>query len=185
MTRCSIATRRRQPGDQVHVRLFQLLDELPRIGRHAVEKTALAFREEHIESERRFARAAQTGDDDHLVARDLERDVLEIVLARAVDGDGMIASASRSGTRVRPPRLAQIRSRSSSSVSEGPSRLVAKRCEVLRRVAEQRAAAALLDEQLAQESSGVRIRDSPRSSSGVPVATSLPAFVARLPGRDR
>ena len=39
-----------------------------------------------------FPGAAQAGDDDHLVARNIERDVLQIVLARAVDADG-VASA--------------------------------------------------------------------------------------------
>ena len=60
---------RRQAFDQVDIGLFQLLHELPRVGRHAVEKTALAFREEEVEGEGRFARAAQAGDHDHLVAR--------------------------------------------------------------------------------------------------------------------
>ncbi len=77
----------RQAGDQIHVGLFELLDELPRVRRHAVEEPALAFGEEDIERERRFARAAEAGDDDHLVARNRERDVLQIVLARAADLD--------------------------------------------------------------------------------------------------
>ena len=92
VTRCSIATRRREAFDQIDIRFFQLLDELPRIGRHAVEKTALAFGEKEIEGDGRFARAAQAGDDDHLVARNSERDVLEVMLARAVDGDRVIAA---------------------------------------------------------------------------------------------
>ena len=41
--------------------------------------------EQNVESERRFSRAAQSGDDDHLVARDRDDDVLQIVLARAVN----------------------------------------------------------------------------------------------------
>ena len=108
---------RRQAFDQIDIRLFQLFDELPRVGRHAVEKTALAFRKKKIERERRFSRTAQAGDDDHLVARDLERDVLEIMLARAVDRDGVIA-ALRSETRCSLARLAQCRSLSSCSASE-------------------------------------------------------------------
>ena len=79
--------RRRESCDQVDVRLFQLLDELPRVRRHAVEEAALTFRKKEIESDRRFARAAQAGDHDHLIARDRERDVLEVMLARAVDRD--------------------------------------------------------------------------------------------------
>ena len=80
---------RRQAFDQIDIRLFELLDELPRVGRHAVEKAALAFGKENIEGEGRFAGAAQAGDDHHLVARNIERDVLEIVLARAVNADGV------------------------------------------------------------------------------------------------
>ena len=61
---------RRQAADQIDIRFFELLDELPRIRRHAVEKPALSFGEQDVERERRFAGAAQPGDDDHLVARD-------------------------------------------------------------------------------------------------------------------
>ena len=64
---------RRHAFDQIDIRFFQLLDELPRIGRHAVEKTALPFGEKNIERDRRFPRTAQAGDDHHLVARNLER----------------------------------------------------------------------------------------------------------------
>ena len=85
----------RHAFDQIDIRLFQLLDELPRVGRHAVEKTALPFGKKNIEREGRFARTAQAGDDHHLVARNIERDVLQVVLARAVDADGVAASAER------------------------------------------------------------------------------------------
>ena len=81
---------RRDAFDEIDVRLLQLLDELPRIGRHAVEETALPFGKKNVEREGRFPRAAQAGDDDHLVARNIERDVLQIVLARAVDADGVM-----------------------------------------------------------------------------------------------
>ena len=79
--------RRRHAGDQVHIGLLHLLDEGARIDGHAVEEAPLAFGKDEVEGERRFARAAQAGDDDELVARDVERDVLEVVLARAADGD--------------------------------------------------------------------------------------------------
>ena len=42
---------RRKTFDQIDVRLFQLLDELPRVGRHAVEKAALSFGKEEIEGD--------------------------------------------------------------------------------------------------------------------------------------
>ncbi len=85
MTRCSIATLGGQAFDQIDIRFLELFDELPRIGRHAVEKAALPFGKENIEREGRFPRTAQAGDDDHLIARNFDGDVLQIVLARAVD----------------------------------------------------------------------------------------------------
>jgi hypothetical protein len=53
----------------------------------------------NVERDRRFAGAAQPGDDDHLVARDREIDVFEIVLARAVNMDRAVSS--RIGERTR------------------------------------------------------------------------------------
>ncbi len=78
---------RRQTGDKIDIGFFELLDELPRVGRHAVEKSALSFGEQNVERECRFSRAAQSRDHDHLVARNFDVDVLEIVLARAVNAD--------------------------------------------------------------------------------------------------
>src|SRR5437667_732883 len=83
---------RRQAFDQIHVWFFELFDELPRVRRHAVEKTPLAFGEEEIECDGRLARSAQAGDDDHLIARNLERNVFKIVLARAVNGNRAVAT---------------------------------------------------------------------------------------------
>src|SRR5437764_9642886 len=81
---------RRQSADQIDIGLFELLDELPCIRRHAVEKTALSFCEQNIKRERRFAGAAQTGDHYELLARDLDIDVFEIVLPRTVDVDSTV-----------------------------------------------------------------------------------------------
>ena len=90
VTRCSIATLGGTPFHEIDIRFLQLFDELPRVGRHAVEKAALPFREKNIERDRRFSGTAQTGDDHHLVPRNIERDILQIVLARTVDADGVI-----------------------------------------------------------------------------------------------
>src|SRR4029077_2737175 len=49
---------RRQAADQINIGLFELLDELPRIRRHTVEKAALSFGKQDVERERRLARAA-------------------------------------------------------------------------------------------------------------------------------
>ena len=50
----------------------------------------MTFRKKNIERDSRFSRTAQSGDDHHLVARNIERDVLKIVLARAMDADGVL-----------------------------------------------------------------------------------------------
>ena len=44
-----------QTFDQIDVRLLELLDKLPRVGRHAVEKTALPFSKKNVERQGRFA----------------------------------------------------------------------------------------------------------------------------------
>ena len=78
-----------QAGDVVDFGFFHLLGELPGVGGHGVEEAALAFGEEDVEGEGGFAGAGEAGDDDELVARDVEGDVLEIVLAGAGDVDAV------------------------------------------------------------------------------------------------
>src|SRR5262249_15606348 len=75
--------------DRVHLRLFHLLEELPRVGRQRFHVAALTFGIDRVESQRGFAGARQPGDHDKLIARDLEIDVLEIVLAGASDDDAI------------------------------------------------------------------------------------------------
>ena len=80
--------------DLVDVRLLHHLQELPRIGRQALDVAALALGVDGIEGERGFARAGQPGEHHELVARDIEVDILEVVLAGAADRDhAMIAAA--------------------------------------------------------------------------------------------
>ncbi len=78
---------RRQPVDLVDIGLLHHLQELPRIGGQALDVAALALGIDGVEGERGFARAGQAGQHHELVARQIEIDVLEIVLARAADGD--------------------------------------------------------------------------------------------------
>ena len=78
--------RRRQAVDLVDVRLLHHLQELARIGRQRLDVAALALGIDGVEGERGFAGAGQAGEHDELVARNLDVDVLEIVLARAADG---------------------------------------------------------------------------------------------------
>ena len=77
----------RQAVDLVDVRLLHHLQELPRVSRQAFDIAALALGIDGVEGERGFARAGQAGEHHELVARDVEIDVFEIVLARAADGD--------------------------------------------------------------------------------------------------
>ena len=87
--------RRRETGDVVHIGLLHLLDELAGVGGHAVEEAALSLGKEDVEGERRLARSAEAGDDDEFVARDVERDVLEVVLARSGDADALVVRRRR------------------------------------------------------------------------------------------
>src|SRR5690606_7630712 len=63
------------------------LQELAGIGRQALDIAPLPLGIDGVEGERRLARAGQAGHDDQLVARQVEIDVLEVVLARAANGD--------------------------------------------------------------------------------------------------
>ena len=79
--------RRRQPLDRIDVGLVHLVEELPRVRRQRLDVAALPLGVDRVERERRLARARQPGDHHQLVARDLDVDVLEVVLARALDDD--------------------------------------------------------------------------------------------------
>ena len=78
---------RREPVDLVDVRLLHHLQELARVGGERLHVAALALGVDRVEGERGFSRAGQAGHHDQAVARQVEVDVLEIVLARAADGD--------------------------------------------------------------------------------------------------
>src|SRR5262249_46329033 len=69
------------------VRLLHHLQELPGVGGERLHVAALALGIDGVEGERRLARAGQPGEHHELVARDLDVDALEVVLARAADGD--------------------------------------------------------------------------------------------------
>ena len=84
---CSMEMAGDRPVDQVDVGLLHHLQELARIGRQALDIAALALGVDRVEGERGLARAGQPGDDHQLVARDVDVDVLEIVLARAAHRD--------------------------------------------------------------------------------------------------
>jgi hypothetical protein len=79
--------RRRESFDEVDVRLLHLSEELARVGRQGFNVAALSFGVDRVERERRLPRSREARDHDHLVAWDLDVDVLEVVLARALDVD--------------------------------------------------------------------------------------------------
>ena len=79
--------RGRQAFDQIDIRFFHQLQKLSRIRRQRFHITTLAFCIQRIESQRRLARAGQTGDDDELVARQVEADVFQIVGAGPTNAD--------------------------------------------------------------------------------------------------
>ena len=82
---------RRQSADQINIWFFELLHELPRIRRHAVEKPALSLGKQDVERDRRFAGAAQAGDDHELFPRDFQIDVFKVVLSRALNMNCAVA----------------------------------------------------------------------------------------------
>ncbi len=77
----------REAVDLIDVRLLHHLEELARIGRQALDVTALALGIDGVEGKRRLARAGQSGEHHQPVARNGDVDVLEIMLTRAADGD--------------------------------------------------------------------------------------------------
>ena len=81
--------RRREPLDRVDVRLLHQAEELARVGRERLDVAALPLGVDRVEGEARLARAGEPGDHDQRVARQLDVDVLEVVLTGAGDDDSL------------------------------------------------------------------------------------------------
>jgi hypothetical protein len=79
--------RRAESVDGIDVRPLHLVEKLPRIRREGLHVAALAFRIDGVEGQRRLSRPAQSCDDSEGVARDLDVDIFQIVLARAMHTD--------------------------------------------------------------------------------------------------
>ena len=75
----------REAVDAVEVWLFHLAEELARVAGEALHIAALAFCVDGVEGERALARTRKAGENHQLVTGDLEVDVLEVVLASALD----------------------------------------------------------------------------------------------------
>ncbi len=89
---------RRQAFDAVYIGLLLHLQELTRVGRQALDIAPLAFGIDGVEGEGRLARARQARNDHELVARDLNTDILQVVLARAANRNrGALDGAKASG----------------------------------------------------------------------------------------
>src|SRR5262249_13821009 len=71
--------------DLVHVRTVDAVEEHPRVRRQRLDVAPLALGEEGVEGEGGLAGAGYPGHDRETVVRDLERDVLEIVLSGSLD----------------------------------------------------------------------------------------------------
>src|SRR5207237_352942 len=77
----------RKSLDKIDVRLLHLVEELARVSRERLDIFALALGVNRVEGKRRFPRTAQASDDHQFVARDFEREVLEVVLTRSANFD--------------------------------------------------------------------------------------------------
>ena len=73
----------RQTFDEVDVGLVHLTEELAGVGGQRLDVPALALGVDGVEGQGRLAGAGQPGEHDEPVARQVERDVLQVVLARA------------------------------------------------------------------------------------------------------
>ena len=80
---CWSATAGRQTIDGIHFGDAHLVEQTPGIRRDGFQIAPLRFRVKRAECERRFAGAGHAGEYDQGIARDVEIDVLEIVLTRA------------------------------------------------------------------------------------------------------
>ena len=81
------ADRRAQALDEVDVGLVHLAQELARVGRQGLDVAALALGEDRVEGEAGLARPGESGEHDEGVAREVERDVLQVVLTGAPDDE--------------------------------------------------------------------------------------------------
>ncbi len=86
---------RREPVDRVHVGLLHHLEELARVGRERLDVAPLPLRVDRVEGKRGLARAGEARDADQRIPRQADIDVLQVVLAGAVD-DKLIGSHARS-----------------------------------------------------------------------------------------
>ena len=88
---------RAETVDGIDIGPLHLVQELARIGRERLHIAPLPLRVNGVERQRRLARAAEPRDHRKGVPRDLDIDVFQVVLARAMHGDPVQHSELRLG----------------------------------------------------------------------------------------
>ena len=83
--------------DGGHLRLVHAVEELPRVRRERFHVAALALRVERVEDKGGFSRARYPGYDDQLVLRQIEVEVLQVVLTCTADADGIARGSGVTG----------------------------------------------------------------------------------------
>ena len=81
--------RRAQAVDRIDLGPLHLIQKLARVGRKRFDVAALALGVDRVEGERRLARSAQPRDHGEGIARNLDVDVLQVVLPCPVHGDAV------------------------------------------------------------------------------------------------
>ena len=97
MTRGFLVDRNRwrEALDGIHIRLINLTEELPCVGRQTLDVTALTLSKNCVESERALTAATHTRKDHQLIARDGDVDVFEVVLTSTTHSNHIVLSAAR------------------------------------------------------------------------------------------
>ncbi len=96
--------RRGQSLDEVDVGLVHLAEELAGVRRQALDVATLALGEDRVEREAGLARPRQPREDDQGVAREVERDVLEVVLTGPAYDQSLTHVGSSPAGRVQQSR---------------------------------------------------------------------------------
>ena len=90
---CSMAIDGDRPVDQIDVRLLHLLEKLAGVGRQRLDVAALALGVNRVEGQRRLAGSGKAGNDDQLVAGEIDVNILEVVHAGAAHCNPVVCHA--------------------------------------------------------------------------------------------
>lgn len=77
--------------DQVYLGTGKLLHELPGIGVHGIQKAPLPLGKEDVKRQRALAGSAHAGEHHELPPRNRHREILEVMLACALDEDALLS----------------------------------------------------------------------------------------------